>query len=86
MVGIVEADETFFTASFKGDRHIKGRKPRKRGKSSKKILGERVPVLIIRDRTGTEADFVFKQIKKETIHDCMRPLMGDESKRLAKYT
>ena len=32
--GIVEADETFFEESQKGNKHIKGRKARKRGYSS----------------------------------------------------
>ena len=78
MTGIVEADETFFSENCKGSREIKHRKPKKRGASTKKLLGERIPVLIIRDRTGTEADFVFLQIEKEAIHNSLRPLMGEE--------
>lgn len=78
MVGIVEADETFFTESSKGDKHLTYRKPRKRGKSSKRLKGERVPVLIVRDRVGTVADFVFGDIQKESIHSALKPLMGDE--------
>jgi hypothetical protein len=77
MVGIVEADETFFTEYFKGSRHIEHCKAKKRGKS-KKNIGERVPVLIVRDRSGTEADFVFTQISKEKIHDALRPIRGGE--------
>jgi len=77
MVGIVEADETFFTESCKGNRHLT-RPARKRGKSMKKRIGERVPVLIVRDRTGTEADFVFERIEKTAVHDYLNPLMGDE--------
>lgn len=78
MVGIVEADETFFTESHKGDKHITHRSARKRGKSSKKHKGERVPVLIVRDRSGTVADFVFKDIAKDAMYDCLKPLMGEE--------
>jgi len=78
MVGIVEADETFFTESCKGNRHLKHRKPRKRGKSSKQRKGERVPVLIVRDRSGTVADFVFSNIKKTEMHNALKPLMSNE--------
>lgn len=78
MVGIVEADETFFTESCKGDKHLTHRKPRKRGRSSKQRKGERVPVLIVRDRTGTVADFVFSHIEKEEMHNALKPLMSDE--------
>lgn len=77
MMGIVEADETFFTESRKGDGHL-DRPARKRGKSNKKELGERVPVLMVRDRCGTVADFVFEKIEKETMHNCLRPLMSEE--------
>lgn len=78
MTGIVEADETFFSENCKGSREIKHREPKKRGTPGKKYLGERVPVLIVRDRSGTEADFVFKQIEKEVVHASLRPLMGEE--------
>ena len=78
MVGIVEADETFFTESRKGDGHLLHRPARKRGVSNKKNLGERVPVLIVRDRNGTVADFVFNKIEKNTMHACLRPLMSKE--------
>jgi hypothetical protein len=50
--GIVEMDETYFLYSEKGKRNIAGRKPRKRGGSSKYrgISHEQVCVLIARDR------------------------------------
>ncbi len=50
--GIVEMDETYFLYSEKGQRKIKGRKPRKRGGSAKKrgISNEQVCVLVARDR------------------------------------
>ena len=78
MVGIVEADETFFTESCKGNREISHRAPRKRGRSSKHKRGERVPVLLVRDRNATVADFVLSHVKKEVVHDCLRPLMSKE--------
>lgn len=78
MTGIVEADETFFTENCKGNRKIEHRKPKKRGKSSKKKIGDRVPVLIIRDRSGTESDFVFERIERDVIHSSLKALMDDE--------
>jgi transposase-like protein len=50
--GIVEMDETYFLYSEKGQRKIKGRKPRKRGGSAVKrgISKEQVCVLVARDR------------------------------------
>lgn len=50
--GIVEMDETYFLYSEKGSKHIKDRKPRKRGGTAKKrgISNEQVCVLVARDR------------------------------------
>lgn len=78
MMGIVEADETFFTESCKGSRSLKHRPPRKRGRSMKKYRGERVPVLLVRDRNATVADCVFEHLQKNAVHDFLRPLMSDE--------
>jgi len=78
MVGIVEADEAFFHESSKGNRHLTHRPARKRGQSYKKQHKKLVPVLLVRDRNGTEADFVFEKIEKHAVHDCLRPLMSDE--------
>lgn len=79
MTGIVEADETFFTENCKGNRKIEHRAPKKRGKSAKKLREDRVPVLMVRDRNGTEADFVFKIINKEKVHDALSCLMDKEA-------
>ena len=52
--GIVEGDETFFLFSEKGNKNIKGRKPRKRaGKASKAgINNEHVAVIVSSDRNS----------------------------------
>lgn len=56
LVGIAEADETYFLHSCKGQRGLP-RKPRRRGgKAARRGLsGEQVPVLVVRDRAGATA-------------------------------
>ncbi len=78
MHGIVEADETFFAQSHKGDKHLRHRPARTRGNSLKRRRCERVPVLIVRDRSGSVADFVFEHLEKAKVHACLRPLMSQE--------
>ena len=66
LVGIAEADETFFLESFKGKKQGMARTPRKRGgKASKRgVSDEQIPVLICRDRTGSTTDFVLEKADK----------------------
>ncbi|MGH8609674.1 MAG: IS1595 family transposase, partial [Gammaproteobacteria bacterium] len=78
MVGIVEADETFFRESAKGSRRLCHRPARKRGIERTKAKANRVPVLVVRDRTGSVADFVFERIEKEAVHACLKPLLSEE--------
>ncbi len=56
--GIVEADETFFLESFKGQREMP-RPPRKRGGVGKtRGTGpDQIAILVVRDREGHTADF-----------------------------
>jgi len=49
--GIVEADDTYFPNSEKGNRHLK-RKPRKRGDSRMIDQENKVPVVVATDRKG----------------------------------
>ena len=53
--GIVEADETYFLQSFKGQRHDLPRKPKKRGTPAEKrgLSKEHVPVLTAQSRSVT---------------------------------
>ncbi len=78
MTGIVEADETFFTESCKGNHKITHRKAKKRGKSTKRRRGERVPVLIVRDRNGTVADFIYEQLSKKQVHSSLKSIINEE--------
>src|SRR3990170_2113287 len=78
--GIVEADDTFFLYSQKGNHNIE-RKPRKRGGKSKKrgISSEQVCVPVARDRNDNTISEVatFGRIYREQIDK----VLGD---RLAK--
>ncbi len=67
--GIVEADETVFLESCKGERNLPHRPPRKRGgKASERGLSEeQIPVLIVRDRHGSTTDAVLPDRTKATL-------------------
>lgn len=81
LVGIAEADETFFLESFKGKKHGMTRAPHKRGsKASKRGLSdEQIPVLICRDRTGSTSDFVLEKADKAHISAVLKPLLASDT-------
>jgi transposase-like protein len=70
--GVVEADETFFLRSSKGQRP--GRKPRKRGgRVSRKERGmDLMPILVVRDRSGATADFLLEAVSKACLSQAMK--------------
>ena len=78
--GIIEADETFFIESFKGKRVITSRMPKKRGGSGGKNKSEnKISVLIVRDRSGNESDFVFEHLNKINIHNSLKQVIDSDS-------
>jgi transposase-like protein/IS1 family transposase len=80
VTGIIEADEMFFLESFKGKRTIHNRPARKRGGvGSKKLKEDRIPVLIVKDRSGGLTDFVLDSSSKEAIHEALTPIVNAES-------
>jgi transposase-like protein len=72
LTGVVEADETFFLRSSKGQRP--GRPPRKRGgRASSKDRGEDlIPVLVARDRSGATADFLLEAVSKACLSNALK--------------
>lgn len=78
--GIVEADETFFLESFKGQRKMP-RAPRKRGGVSKtRGTGpDQIPVLVVRDRAGHTADFQLEKLDGPHVSAVLRPLVDAAS-------
>lgn len=81
LVGIAEADETFFLESFKGKKKGMPRAPRHRGgRASKRGLSdEQIPVLICRDRTGSTADFVLGKADQAHISAVLKPLLASDA-------
>jgi transposase-like protein len=76
LVGIAEADETFFLRSNKGQRHL-DRKPRRRGgKAAQRGLSkEQVPVLVARDRSGATATSILAADGKADLVTALKPLL-----------
>ena len=81
LIGIAEADETYFLRSNKGQRKGLGRPARKRGgKASKRGLsGEQVPVLVARDRSGSTADFILEIVDKAHVSAVLKPLLAQDA-------
>jgi len=79
--GVVEADETFFLESFKGQRKRLPRKAKKRGTPAAKrgLSKEQIPVLVARDRAnGATLTSVLPSRKGKDIAKVLAPrLCGD---------
>lgn len=74
--GIVEADETFFLESFKGQRKLP-RPARKRAGVG--AQWERIAVLVVRDRSGQTADFRLEKVDAHHIAAVLRPLVDKDA-------
>ena len=79
LTGVVEADETYFLRSSKGQRP--GRTPRKRGgRASRKDRGEDlIPVLVARDRSGATADFLLQAVSKDCLSEVLGPRINADA-------
>lgn len=78
--GIVEADETYFPYSCKGQRHL-DRPPRKRGKQihMRGTSKDQVPVLVVRDRSGATADFKLTAADTVTMEPLLRAMLAKDA-------
>lgn len=74
--GIVEADETFFLESFKGQRKLH-RPARKRGGVGPQW--EHIAVLVVRDRSGQTADFRLERVDAPHVTAVLRPLVDKDA-------
>jgi transposase-like protein len=79
LTGVVEADETFFLRSSKGQRP--GRKPRQRGgRASRKDRGmDLIPILVVRDRSGATADFLLEAVSKACLSQALQPRIHSDA-------
>ncbi len=79
--GIVEADETYFLRSCKGQREGLPRPSRKRGgRAAKRGLSrEQVPVLVVRDRSGATAEAILPADDHREIEATLDPLVDRDA-------
>ncbi len=79
MNGIVEADETYFLESFKGQRRLPRSARKRGGKAAKKGTSkEQVPVLVVRDRHGETADCILHGTSTQQIESALIPLLNKD--------
>ena len=78
--GIVEADETYFLESHKGERHL-SRPPRKRGGSATKrgLSDEQIPVLVVRDRSASTTDAVLPKANTAAVTAVLGPIVDPDA-------
>jgi transposase-like protein len=78
--GIVEADETFFPYSCKGQRHL-DRPPRQRGKQihTPGTGKDQVAVLVVRDRSGATADFKLAATDAQHLNPPLRDILAKDA-------
>jgi len=77
--GIVEADETFFLESHKGERDLDHKPLTRGGKASQRGLSkEQIPVLIVRDRDGHTTDAILDSANAKEISKVISPLIDKD--------
>ena len=78
--GIVEADETYFLRSFKGQRHLPRCSRKRSGRALKRGLSfEQVPVLTVRDRSGATSDAILPKDDHQAIEVVLKPLLAPDA-------
>jgi len=80
--GVVEADETYFLLSFKGQRSSLPRKAKKRGTPAEKrgLSKEQIPVLVARNRSdGATLTAVLPSRKGKDIADVLAPKITSDA-------
>ena len=78
--GIIEADETFFLKSLKGQRHLPRPARRRGGVGRTRGTGQdHVPVLVVRDRSGATADFILEKLDAAHVRKVLKPLLDSDA-------
>lgn len=77
--GIVEADETYFLRSRKGERKLDRPARRRGGKASRRgISSEQVPVVVAADRSGSTASAVLPKVTSGALKEFLGPRMDKD--------
>ncbi len=78
--GIVEADETYFLESHKGERDLP-RPPRKRGGVAAKrgLSEEQIPVLVARDRSANTTDAILGKADTRAVRTVLEPVVDPDA-------
>jgi hypothetical protein len=80
LITLAEHENYFLAESFKGNQTIYNRESRKRGgMGDKRKLEDKIPVLIVADRSGGLTEFVREEHKAHDIHEAMRPIVKHDS-------
>lgn len=81
MTGVVEADETFFRRSYKGQRHGIPRPAKKRGGPSPNAAdNEQVPVMVAMQRGARiTTDHVLADLTASSLTEALRPALGADA-------
>lgn len=78
--GIVEADDTYFLQSFKGQRNLPRPARRRGGVGRTRGLGpDQIPVLVVRDRSGATADFILSRLDTVQVRRALEPLLDPDA-------
>ncbi len=79
--GIVEADETFFPVSYKGQRKAMPRTPKKRGGKAKDGSGADKTAVVVAVQRGTQVAFdqVLERATANALTQALRPVLGADA-------
>ena len=77
--GIVEADETFFLESLKGQRRLPRPARHRGGVGRRGTRPDQVAVLVVRDRSGQIADFRLEKLDASHVIAVLRPLIAPDA-------
>ena len=78
--GIVEADETYFLESRKGDRNLDREARRRGGKAKKRGLShEQAPVLVAADRNGATFSAVLPAVSATALRNALEPVLKKDT-------
>ena len=79
--GVVEADETFFPVSYKGQRKAMPRSPKKRGGKAKDGSGTEKTAVVVAVQRGTQVAFdqVLERTTAAALTHALRPVLGQDA-------